>query len=544
MRLLKRKPTFNREKIKYPLSKYSVYGVLISLVTIVCSTLVTSLLFFNEISLSAIIETQRANPVLWILNFTPIIFAVWGQIAGRKVAYKMGTLLVDQSREFKRSIRKIDSEKIPAVTHDSLTGLPNRTLFKDRLEHAIKFAKRQKSSFCVYILNLKRFKEINNTLGHFSGDLLLNAVALRLQNVVRASDTLARISGDEYAMLFPGIKKIESVHVIAKKIMKVFYPAFVLEGLNLEIQACIGAVLYPNHGEDGEILLQRANIALHAAKREGNELSIYNDEMDQYTSYRLSLSGELKRAIHNDELELYYQPKIDLRENCIVEVESLVRWTHKKYGLIYPDEFINQAERTGIIKELSSWVAKETLNQIKAWHQSGVKIGASVNLSARNLMDRELPLIVKGLLDLFNVSPENVTIEITETAFMADPNTALEMLNQINKMGVIFSIDDFGTGYSSLSYLTKLPISELKIDKSFVMDMMHNEKNAIIVKTIIEMGHNLGLKVVAEGVEDKETFGELKRLGCDIAQGNFISKPLPIEKYNSWMRSSEWKMPV
>ena len=217
-----------------------------------------------------------------------------------------------------------------------------------------------------------------------------------------------------------------------------------------------------------------------------------------------------------------------------------MRWTHKKYGLIYPDEFIGNAERTGIIKELTRWVAKNTLSQILNWHQSGIDIGASINLSAKNLLDRELPLIIEGLLDFYNMSPEHIIIEITETAFMADPNIALEMLTRINNIGVRFSIDDFGTGYSSLSYLTKLPISELKIDKSFVMDMLHNKKSSIIVKTIIEMGHNLGFKVVAEGVETEEILAALKYLGCDIAQGNYFSKPLPIEEFNSWMMTSLW----
>jgi diguanylate cyclase len=541
MSWLNRKLTFNKNEVKYPISKYSILGILISLSSVIIATVLTSFLYFDGININGIINAQKTNKLLWFLDFSPIVFAIWGQYAGKKMAYKMSSLLINQTSEFKTGLKNIELGNASKISRDSLTGLPNRLLFRERVEQAIKYANREKSSFCIFILDLKRFKEINYTLGHFAGDLLLNAVALRLMNVVRASDTLARLGGNEYALLSPNIKKFDDISIISRKLMKVFHPAFVLEGMNLEIQACMGAVLYPDHGTDAESLIQRTEIAMNIAKKSSLDLAIYNSEMDRYSPYRLSLTGELKSAIHNDELELYYQPKIDLKTNRLVEVESLVRWAHKKYGIIYPDEFIGRAERTGIIKELTRWVAKNTLNQMMTWHQEGVNIGASINLSAKNLLDKELPEIVEGLLDFFNMPPKHFVIEITETAFMADPNSALEMLTRINNIGVRFSIDDFGTGYSSLSYLTKLPISELKIDKSFVIDMMHNKKNSIIVRTIIEMGHNLGLKVVAEGVETEEALLELRRLGCDIAQGNYISKPLPIEQFNSLIASSAWE---
>jgi diguanylate cyclase len=526
--------------LKSKITRHAVYGIIISIFAILAATSLSCFMLYDNITLAGMLNAQKSNPVLWIVDLMPFMFAVWGQYTGMKMAYEMGALVIDQTEEFRTKQSILENTVSREATHDALTDLPNRILFKDRVEHAIKNATRHESLFSIFVLDLDRFKEINNTLGHFSGDLLLKQVALRLTGVVRDSDTLARLGGDEFAMLFPAINKTEDIKIIANKILTAFSPAFALENLNIDVDVSIGAVVFPDHGEDADTLLQRVDVAMYVAKQEKIGFAAYTPEMDKHSPFRLTLMSELKKAINEDHLRLFFQPKINSGQNRITGAESLVRWSHEEHGLILPDEFINLAERTGFITHLSRWVIKHALQQILVWNKSGIDLKISLNLSTKDLSDPALPDILVGLLASYNVPPESLIFEITETSIMVDPNRSLEIISRIHDMGINFSIDDFGTGYSSLSYLTKLPVDEIKIDKSFVTDMLQNENDLIIVRTTIDMAHNLGLKVIAEGAETKEVYDRLKSLGCDEVQGYYISRPLPAKEFENWLKSSEW----
>ncbi len=447
-------------------------------------------------------------------------------------------MVIDQTQELRTHAAALEKKASHEATHDSLTGLPNRTLFIDRLEQAIYTAKRGDEKIAVLILDVDHFKEVNDTLGHYNGDRLIKQVSLRLSNVIRESDTIARIGGDEFAFVLPKPGGLSSIERLAKKIGKSLTQPFSLENLTLEVQASIGAVLYPDHGKDADTLLQRADVAMYAAKQNKLGFAIYTESLDKHSPQRLTLVGELREAIRQNELVLHYQPKVQSKSGRLCAVEALVRWQHKKHGLMPPNEFIPIAERTGLIQDLTMWVLRRSLKQCAAWHNEGQHIDIAVNISSLCLLDPEFPEVVTGLLSSYDFPAKALTMEITETSIMVAPERSLEILNRIHDMGVNFSIDDFGTGYSSLAYLKKLPVSEIKIDKSFVTDMLTNESDATIVKATIQLGHNLGLQVVAEGVENRETFDALTSMQCDIIQGYYISKPVPPADLSTFFKSN------
>lgn len=421
--------------------------------------------------------------------------------------------------------------------HDSLTRLPNRTMLRDRLLELILTSRLKNSSFALLIMNLSRFKEINNTLGYQNGDIILQKAKERLQDNIREADMIARIEGDKFALLIPDTDADGAARA-AGKIIKILEEPFVLEELPLDVSASIGIALYPGHGEDADTLLRRGDIAMHTAKKIESGFCIYSPQHDQYSPDRLSLIAELRKAIEEDQLFLLYQPKIELKTGRISGVEALVRWQHPKLGVIPPDKFISLAERSGLIKQLTFWVLKEALRQSRSWYQRGLEISVAVNLSVRNLQAPQLLDQIKGLLSTWGVMSGSLRLEITESIIMADPAHAMEILEHLTSIGIRFSVDDFGTGYSSLGYLKRLPVDELKIDKSFVINMMANENDAIIVHSVIDLAHNLGLKVTAEGVESKEIMDKLITLGCDAAQGYFISRPVKDIDLTNWLERS------
>jgi len=475
--------------------------------------------------------------VLWFLDATPFIFAIWGQYMGTMMAYEAGAMLVDQTQELREQTSVLEQKAMHGATHDPLTDLPNRILFHDRVAQAIRNAKREKRKLAVMLLDIDRFKEINDTMGHYNGDRILKQIALRLNSVIRESDTLARLGGDEFAILLPSIEMDTDAANVARKIRNAMQSPFILADLSIDVQASIGAVLFPSHGGDVDTLIQRVDVAMYVAKQDNSGFVVYSRKLDQYSPQRLTLIGELRQAIENDDLRLHYQPKMDGKTDRITDVEALVRWNHQTHGMMPPDDFISLAERTGLIKQLTRWVLKHALQQGAIWRSHGIDIGIAVNLSARNFLDPNFPDVITGLLAAYDFPPESLMLEITETTIMTDPDYSLEILNRVAKIGPQFSIDDFGTGYSSLSYLKKLPISEIKIDKSFVLEMLEDENDAVIVHATIELAHNLGLKVVAEGVESKELMEKLKDLECDVLQGFQISKPLEARDFIPWHKS-------
>lgn len=410
--------------------------------------------------------------------------------------------------------------------HDPLTSLPNRILITEQLQQTILHAQRAKSSFAVLMMDLDNFKEVNDTLGHPEGDRLLIEVAERLSATVRESDTVGRLGGDEFAMVLPKINEKEAI-CVAEKIMQNLLPSFALDDHTIKIGASIGIAMYPEHGMDHTSLIRLADVAMYEAKKNKNNVCVYHSALDKYTPLRLSLMDHLHTAISSNQLQLHYQPKISLSSNKVVSVEALIRWYHPEIGLIFPDQFIPIAENSGLIDDLSDWVLEQAFAQWKQWQDSGLDLQVAINLSARNLANPELPKRVAELCEQYGMHTNGIKAEITESAIMYNPEQVIEIMNDPNMQRLQFSIDDFGTGYSSLSYLKKLPVAEVKIDRSFVSDMVTDENDASIVNSVIELVHNFGYIVVAEGVENIETLEQLKLLGCDQAQGYLFSKAVP-----------------
>jgi diguanylate cyclase (GGDEF)-like protein len=422
--------------------------------------------------------------------------------------------------------------------HDALTNLPNRTLFHDRVGQALVSARREHIPVAVMIMDLDRFKEVNDTLGHASGDELLKQVGVRLRAALRESDTVARLGGDEFGVLLPRVVDSAAAVSVARKLRKALEEPFTIHSLALQIEASVGIALYPEHGDDVHSLLQRADVAMYVAKEHPAGCEVYARERDDYSPDRLTLLTELRRAIDTGELVLHYQPKAELRSGEVNGVEALVRWSHPERGLVRPDEFIPLAQKTGVIVPLTFFVLNEALRQCRTWQLEGLELCVGVNLSARNLLDVNLPDTVGELLAKWELPPSLLELEITESTILADPIRAMHVLSRLSGMGVRLAIDDFGTGYSSLAYLKRLPVDELKIDKSFVQGMEDDENDAVIVRSTIDLGRNLGLRVVAEGVETAEAWRQLASLGCDVAQGYYLSRPVPAAELASWLRAS------
>jgi len=423
---------------------------------------------------------------------------------------------------------------------DALTGMPNRVLFYDRLEQATMNASRYKTQFALMMMDLNRFKNINDTLGHHIGDRLLKTVGERLQAILRESDTVARLGGDEFAALLPAIDHDEGVTIVAEKIINALNKPIAVEGHNLSIGISIGLVRCPRDGDKTTLLMQHADVAMYHAKRKGLGYVFYDKNMSKENLFELTMESELRQAIENKDFELYYQPKIDLQHGHITGAEALIRWAHDKYGFISPEKFIPLAEQTGLIQTLTEWILEQALTQCAAWHADNINIGVSVNLSAYSLNDIDLIDTVYHALVKAEIEPQWLTLELTETAIMSDANRALNTLSQLNTMGVRLSVDDFGTGYSSLAYLKRFPVDEIKIDKSFVIDMLTDASDAVIVRSTIDLAHNMGMKVVAEGIESQEAWDKLAELGCNLGQGYHMCRPCPAADFKTWVHKSSW----
>jgi diguanylate cyclase (GGDEF)-like protein len=386
------------------------------------------------------------------------------------------------------------------------------------------------------IMDLDHFKEINDTLGHYHGDRLLMLVGERLTAVLRAEDTVARMGGDEFAVLLPSVPDRAYAMSVADKILGALRAPFEIDGLSLEVGASIGIASFPVHGEDKETLIQRADIAMYVAKADHSGAQLYETEQDRHSVQRLALAGELRRAIENGELVLHYQPKIDVATGRLIGAEALARWQHPSIGLIMPDEFVPLAEHTGLITPMTRQVISLALEQVAHWRAQGYRLSVAVNLCARSFLDQQLLEDVPELLEKYGVDASLLELEITESMIVGDPDRARGVLEQLHKLGITLAIDDFGTGYSSLAYLRELPVDEIKIDKSFVLEMgSDGSADETIVRSIIDLAHNLQLRAVAEGVEDPRILGRLLELGCDVAQGYHISRPLPPTQFENWM---------
>jgi len=421
--------------------------------------------------------------------------------------------------------------------HDPLTGLPNRALFSERIGHAILQAKRNKTQLAVALIDLDRFKEVNDSLGHTAGDELLISVGERMGAALRESDTVARLGGDEFGLLLPELAGPHDTLPVLERLHAALELPIHVQSLPIGIEASIGIALYPEHGEDAQTLIQRADVAMYDAKRDGCSYMFYDDDAHDYDVTSLTLVAELRRAIAEHELVLHYQPKAALASGLVTSVEALVRWVHPKRGIVFPDSFIPIAQETSLIGPLTLYVIEEALQQARAWHREGLEMSIAVNLSTRNLLDRGFPNQVAELLSRWEVDASWLELEVTESAMLANPTRAKAVLGELSELGIRLSIDDFGTGYSSLAYLRQLPVDEIKIDRSFVIGMGVEAGDAVIVRSTVDLGRNLGLNVVAEGVETIETWELLRDLGCNTAQGYYLGRPMPAEQMSVWLRA-------
>ena len=419
--------------------------------------------------------------------------------------------------------------------HDSLTGMPNRMQFHQRLLAEIESARASGSKMAVILIDLDHFKEINDTLGHHFGDMLLQEVGPRLASVLRDDDLMARLGGDEFGILLPDLPDADVAINIADRLIEELAQPVAVEGLALDIAGSLGIALFPMQAEDAETLLRRADVAMYVAKESGGGYEVYEDSFDQNNPQRLTLIGQVRPALETGEFVMFYQPKVRLLDGRVAGAEALIRWEHPSLGLVPPDEFIPLVEKTVLLRPLTYYVAESVLKQWREWADLGIRLPVAINVSPRSLLDQDFPDQIAGLLVDWDVPPAFLRIELTEGFLMGDSGRSIAVLDALSNVGVGLSIDDFGTGYSSLSYLKRLPIEEIKIDRSFVMQMQVDANDYMIVRATVDLGRNLGLRVVAEGVEDLATFDRLADFGCDEAQGYYISRPVSAVEFTRWL---------
>jgi diguanylate cyclase (GGDEF)-like protein len=419
--------------------------------------------------------------------------------------------------------------------HDQLTGLPNRALFMDRIAAAVATARREGGGAAVVLIDLDRFKEVNDTLGHQNGDALLTCLAARLSDTVRDVDTVARLGGDEFGLVLPGVSEpIQAASTLAR-IHAVIEREVELAGLPLSVEASVGVAFIPRDGQDPDVLLQHADVAMYLSKRAQVDAVYYDPAQDDYNAERLALVAELRHALEREELVLHYQPQVSQPDGEVHTVEALVRWQHPTRGLLAPEDFVPVAEHTGLIDPLTRWVLDTALADQRAWREEMPDLVVAVNISARSLQRQDFPQLVLDALARADAEPDGLLLEITETALVTDAARAAEVLDRLDAAGLRLSLDDFGQGYTSLGQLRQLPLCELKIDKSFVQKMLDSRSDAAIVRSVVELGHNLGMDVVAEGVESPEALRRLRDIGCDITQGFLFTRPLPVLELRAWL---------
>ncbi len=431
-------------------------------------------------------------------------------------------------RRYNEMLEQANARLRHAATHDALTGLPNRVLLADRLRQAIARASRHEMRFAVLVVDLDRFKAINDSLGHIAGDELLQEVARRLSGLLRKEDSLARLGGDEFVLLIHEVSGPADAEQVARKVLTQVALPFQLAGLDVHVSPSVGISLCPDDGDDSETLLQHADAAMYHAKKKGrNTFQFFAPAMNAFARERLELESGLRTALAQREFELHYQPKVDIATGRIESAEALIRWRHPKRGLIPPGGFIPLAEETGFIVQLGEWVLYEACRQARAWQDEGLHLRMAVNLSARQFRQDSLIETVRGALTAARLEPRYLELELTESAVMQDAESSVQIMRRLSDAGLRISVDDFGTGYSSLSYLRRLPLDKLKIDRSFIREIVTSRDDAEIVRAIVTLAHSLHLKVIAEGVETAEQLTFLRALGCDQYQGFYCSPPLP-----------------
>jgi diguanylate cyclase (GGDEF)-like protein len=482
-----------------------------------------------------------------VLNYEPTAAATSDAVRNVAMLVLAGLglvwlLLFRTVRNASKRLRQSAAENARLALLDPLTGLPNRRLLSERLERSVDVALAEDNHVGLLLLDIDRFKEINDSLGHDRGDQLLIEVARRLEGVVRETDTVARLGGDEFAVLLPTVRSIDDAAVLAERVLSVFAEPYDIDGLVLHVETSLGLALLPDHAQDVTSLLKRADVAMYAAKAARRGLSIYSAEGDASSPAKLLLLGDLRKAIDSDDqLSVHYQPKLDLHTSAVVGLEALLRWNHPVRGQIPPGEFIPLAEQTGLVHSLTRRVLEMVLRQMREWRETGWEIQVAVNLSALNLAEPDLDERVAELLAQYDVPARLLEFEITESAIVQDPERAAITLARIAAMGSTIALDDFGIGNTSLSQLRALPIDTLKIDRSFVTDM--SEGGDVLVKVVTDLAHEFRMIAVAEGVEQPEVAEKLRRLGCDLAQGYLYARPVPAEELRAVLEALGSQLP-
>jgi diguanylate cyclase (GGDEF)-like protein len=484
---------------------------------------------------------RQAGVFVLSRDYAPVAKAARGAVVPVVVVFELVLvalyiLLLPILRRVTNRLRDQMEELEHLALHDALTGLANRTLFRRHVEAALAAGNREARGVAVLLLDLDRFKEINDTLGHGSGDLLLQELGRRMSELLGDRGAVARLGGDEFGVVSGEAIDDASALALADRLCRRIAEPFVLAGVSLEVQASVGIALSPEHGADVDTLMRHADVAMYAAKK-AHLPHVYAPEENQYSSGRLALAGQLRRAIERNELRLQFQPQLDLATREVRTVEALVRWQHPERGLLRPDEFVPLAEHAGLIKPLTRWVIEESLAECRRWNDAGLSLAVAVNVSSRDIVDLNLPDEVGRMLARQGVDPASLELEITESTLLTDPVRATGIVERLSLLGVRLAIDDFGSGYSSLSHLRRLPVDVLKIDKSFVLNMARDESDETIVRSTIDLAHNLGLSVVAEGVENEANLRRLEELGCDSVQGYYLAEPLDAATITGWLVS-------
>ncbi len=461
---------------------------------------------------------------------------------GEKIAVSQRDEIGRLSETFNQMMTGI-GERETKIAHqaryDSLSGLPNRMSFEGHVADTIIARQDSGRSFSVILLQIGRFSELINTLGHDTGDQLIRKIGKALRQIVPQPNAVARHASNIFAVEL-GTDDPAAVNLIVERILNQFDKAVSIAGFNIDVTATMGEARYPVHGTTARALMQHADTAIYQAKHTGRPYAVYDPQQDPHRPERLSMMGELREGLDNGQFLFFFQPKIDLSTETVTTVEALIRWNHPERGFVAPDQFIPLAEQTGSIRKLTAWALAAAIKQSRNWSDRGINVKIAVNLSAHDLGNRKLPEEIASLLTAYDVSPGRIILEITESAVMGNPSHAQEVLKSLSGMGLTLSIDDYGIGYSSLAYIKSLPVQEIKIDKSFVLKLADSRGDQILVKSTIELGHNLGLRVTAEGVEDRASLEILQNLGCDTGQGYFVSRPISAADFEAFFTTSRW----
>lgn len=522
------------------MSRYAYYGLVIAFLAVALATVATVLLSGEPITLSTIYAAQRNNASLLALDAMPFLFALWGQYVGVVIAHQAGAMVLDQTESLRVDKRALEAEALRMGQRDSLTGLSNRAHFIEELDRGISSAHLSRTRLGIIVIDLDGFSEVNDQFGAANGDRVLKSVARRLAIAMGDSGLVARTGGDSFAVLIDSLASTEVLENAARRIQQGLEPPCTLDNLALNMAASIGGAVYPDNARDTYALLNAADGAMQHAKTRGGGFELVKARLPLRDAEMHSLSAELRTAIEQDQLVLHLQPLVNAGADRVHGVEALVRWQHPRRGLIMPGDFIPRAERSGLMRDLSNWVLRRALQYAAALRSSGWPLRMSVNLSARSLLDPDFPDVLAGLLAAYELPSKFLTLEITEDTLMSDQRRTLDIITRVANMGVQISIDDFGTGYSQLAYLKRLPASEIKIDRSFVQDMMISKTDLSIVQATIGLAHALDLRAVGEGVENEAQADRLRMLGCDLLQGYYFGRPMSIDKLREWL--DQWHL--